>query len=140
MINLEQLAQLQEVMNAAFLFKINDVVQAKILGDFAEKPSGYGSATDSRQDPSSWYHISFSGQSNYRYQVVERWLQQCHGGIQKHYDLRLVDSHGLIDNVMRRVTEDELQLSAPYKELRSTSKKDLQKFVDSLPEDGPDAE
>jgi hypothetical protein len=136
----EELAKLHSLMDEAFTYKVNDIVQAKALGDFAEKPSGYGTATNSREKPSSWYHIAFSGQSNYRYQIIERWLQQCHGGIQKHYNLRLIDSKGLLDTGIRQVTEDEVSLSAPYREFGSTSKKDLQKFVDSLPEDGPDVE
>lgn len=135
MIGPEELAKLQGYMDDAFAFKIGDTVQAKALGDFVEKPSGHGVATDKRHDPSSWYHISFSGQSNLRYQIVERMLQQCHGGVQKHYKVSTIDSHGLIESGTRMITEPELTLSRPYRELRSTSKKELQAFVDGLPDD-----
>lgn len=125
---------LAATMDYAFEFKVGDVVQPKALGVYCEKPSGYG--TSSREGVSPWYSVTMTNSHSVRYQVVERLLQQCHGGIQKLYRLRLVDNRGVMDKGFFDITEPELTASAPYREIRSMSKASLKKWVDGLPEDG----
>ena len=134
MITPEEYGQLASLMDGVFRFKVGDIVQAAALGDYVEAPAGHSTSTNK---PESWYEISISGASNYRYQIIERWLQQCHGGIQKHYHVRLVDNRGLVEGPCRILTQDELTASKPYRRIRSTSKMDMMKWVLSLPDDAP---
>ncbi len=94
MIELPELKRASEFLDTFFKFKIGDIVQPAALGDYLEKPTGIG--TSSRDDGKSWtFSLAFC--DNFRYQIVERLLQQCHGGIQRHYQIRLIANTGGIE-------------------------------------------
>jgi hypothetical protein len=135
-ISAEELTKLIGYMDDAFAFEIGDIVQPKALGCYTEEPSGWHTTTDASREPNeSWHNITLTNSKSHRYQIVERLLQQCHGGVQKHYKVSLVDCNGLIESGTRNITEPELVLSKPFKQIRSMRKKSLQEFVDSLPAD-----
>lgn len=128
MIELEEFKRLQEFMDAAFSFKVGDIVQPKALGDYSEVVRGYGVETHDDQPENDRFTLNFETQG-VRYQIVERLLQQCHGGIQKHYKVRLVSLNGVMERDYFCVTQDELTLSRSFKRIRGMNLDKIESWV-----------
>lgn len=126
MIPLEDLKKLQDLLDSLLKFKIGDIVQPAALGDYVAEPCGIG--REQKGDAEPTYNLSFH--DTIRYQVVERWIQQCYGGIQKHYHLRLVNRDGIVDRQLISLTEDELTLSRPFEHRRFMTADEIRAYPD----------
>jgi hypothetical protein len=127
MISIEEAHELNTFLDKVFKFKVDDIVQPAALGDYAEVVTGMGKT--SKDGMQTWStHLSF--RDTLRYHVVERWIQQCHGGIQKHYHCRGVNAQGVIDKALYQFTEGELTIAAPFKYIDGGF--DDQKIIDYI--------
>lgn len=120
MISVEEAQKIDESLDGIFKFKIGDIVQPKVLGDYAEIVSGWSAESRDGHPEDTRWTLNFE-RGAARYQVIERLLQQCHGGVQKHYAVRLVTHDGVVDRQLIQITEDELLPSMPFKRIRGMS-------------------
>lgn len=125
-ISIEEAHKINDFLDGVFKFKVGDFVQHAALGEFVEDPTGIGCST---RDSKSWtYSLSYN--DRIRLQVVERWLQQCHGGVQKHYHLRVVGREGVVDKTTIQVTEQELVLSSPFRAEKTLTVEEIRAYPD----------
>jgi hypothetical protein len=97
-------AQEKEVLDQMFKFKVGDIVRHIGMGKEPD-PSVRGAEL--------W---RYSRQDEVRYFILERFVQQCYGGIQKHYKVRMVkQAMAFPDKENTLLLENELQLSEPFK-------------------------
>ncbi len=123
---------MKEEMDRVFRFKINDIVQSKLAPKYEKKPSWSGTHHSEKEKVKrSWLSFDFRS-APIKYVVVERIAQQCHGGIQLHYQVRLMNDKGLIERTLLQITEFELELSGPYEQPLSMTKEEAQKYVDNM--------
>ena len=91
---------LEDALNRAFKFPIGDVMRHTA----AHYPN---ISTNSQQTKpeTEWSH--FVGESSIRYIIIERLVHQCHGGIQRFYKCRGVNSGGSVAPLID-LSENEL--------------------------------
>lgn len=135
MIEGKELEALRAAVDAVFKYPINAIVQPAALGDYVEAPTGIHAEKTKDSDWS--YALTFSGSRSFRYQIVERLLQQCHGGIQKHYLVRLVTHEGGVDRQLIQLTEDELVLAAPFRRDKGMTADEIRAYPDKPKRDRP---
>jgi len=127
MISIAEAHEINTFLDTVFKFKVNDFVQTAALGEYVEYADGISRHSN---DGGKMWDFSLSFSDTIRYQVVERQLQQCHGGVQRHYVVRGINKNGLIERQGFLFTEDELVLSAPFKCGKGMSEDDILKYVD----------
>lgn len=73
-----------------FRFKIGDIVRHKAADTM--DASGF----ESRKDGDAIKKFRWGGSRGTRYIILGRIIEECHGGIQRHYRCRLVSAEGSV--------------------------------------------
>lgn len=122
-----------KLLDGVFKYKIGDLLQLSALGEKIDGPTfqGYGSRTDKDKKRNSWLELQFSDPKCI-YHVVERVLQQCHGGIQRHYMVRQMISNGVVERQLLQLTEDELIPANPFRQPKRLTKTEIIAYTDSI--------
>jgi hypothetical protein len=137
MISIGEAQIINDSLDKIFKFKVGDFVQVGALGEYIEKPIWQGYSHKSNKEMGedrSWINLNF-GDPKVIYQVVERLLQQCHGGVQKHYYLRMMMNNGAIERQLLQMTENELVLSAPFRRSKELTKEEVIKYANDVLKD-----
>jgi hypothetical protein len=96
-----EVEQEREVLDQMFKFKVGDVVR-----HIAQGPELKGKGHE------TW---RYTRSDDVRYFILERFVQQCYGGIQKHYKVRLVkQAMAFPDKENVLLLENEIQISEPF--------------------------
>lgn len=90
-------------LNDVFKFKIGDVVRHRISGMAEDPPEGERTR-----------YFSSSTDRKTRFIILERILQECHGGIQRNYNCRAVGSEGQMADKCINASELELVACTPF--------------------------
>lgn len=95
------------ILDGLFRFKIHDLVEH--IGTPIPEPKKEG------EEKGSWSMRIGRNIPDVKLVVVERRLQQCHGGIQRFYDCRMVGDNGVIAErgQLFSLTEGEVRAFAP---------------------------
>lgn len=126
-ITAEEYAKLSDLLNGVFKYQIGEIVQPSIMGDFRVGPSGVqGMMKETNHEDVQWI-LNF--RNNLRFTIVERVLQQCHGGIQKKYWVRPSNSDGGTTALLE-MSEFELSPSKPFLQKTFRTPEELKKWVD----------
>jgi hypothetical protein len=126
MISFEEAKKVEAFMDEIFKFKIGDFLQAAVMGDYVDAVTGISKM---KKDAGDWMY-SLSYRDGMRYQVFERLLQQCHGGAQKHYVVRIFNRDGATDGKAFHMAEHELVKSGPFHFRDGMTEEEIRSYPD----------
>lgn len=117
----------QKAMDDLFRFKIGDTIQHAALGDFIEEPTG----THASRPKGDEWSFGLSFRETVRYYIEERYIIECHGGIQKFYKARAICPDGRIDtSPASNIPEFSAVKAAPFKNIAGKTRKEIIEWLD----------